>query len=83
MLPARAFYAADLSGTISFNEALAAIGEECFSGTALTAVDLTVTSVTSIGNRAFASCTKLVNVQFGVITSMGRGVLEAGGNAAL
>ena len=68
---------------VTFGAGNTSVGAQAFMHTALTAVDMRPSSITSLGNAAFANCPNLKTVYMGSIGEMGSGVFAAYGNASL
>ncbi len=65
-----------LLSTVKFNAAVTSLGENCFKASGLTTIDLSATSISSLGDGAFSSCGFLQQVTLGNITKMGENVFD-------
>ena len=75
-LPEQMFYYAGLQQA-TFGTDITYIGAECFAYTSLETLDLSGTSVSSLGDRAFFGCSALESASLGEITKMGDRVFAA------
>ena len=86
-LPAKTFVAAGTVGddgkeaavleTVKLPAGLVSIGDSAFENCGLTSIDLSESSVSEIGDSAFASCYYLESVKLGVVSKLGKGVFAS------
>lgn len=81
-IPENAFYESALT-KVTFGAGNTSIGAQAFMHTALSAIDLRPSSVTSLGDFAFANCPNLKTVYLGSIQQMGNAVFAAESNGVL